>query len=466
MADSTARVKHLVIDTNAIINGVSLKDAAEHFYTCPEVLAEVRSAHSKDYLTRLPFEIQLDQPSEEAVKAVIQFAKQTGDYASLSMPDIKVIALTYSLEAKHNGIDHIRTEPVKNRPNGTLGSAPPPYQPKTITTVAVDDDGWEIAGSARKETLKKKNKKNYNKKKAQNAVQVAVTPKDEPKEEAIEQAQEVKKEEPIEAPKEEVQKQPKEEVAIEQAVSSSSGGSNDQSVDQLAQGVQDVVIETEPPLDDEEDDGEWITPENLDEFRAAALGVTPADYQRLNTMDVACMTNDFAMQNVLLQMNMNLVSTGGHRITKIKNWVLRCHGCFSVTSDMERKFCPKCGGATLTRVSCSTNSNGTVRYHLKHGHSYNLRGTVFSMPNPKGGRVHNNIVLREDQREYVKAKETQSKKKLVDMFDPDFIPIYGSKTGERDLNNNMFGTDVIGSGRRNPNQSRKRTGKKKQPSLF
>ncbi|KAI8073242.1 Nin one binding Zn-ribbon like-domain-containing protein [Gongronella butleri] len=144
-------------------------------------------------------------------------------------------------------------------------------------------------------------------------------------------------------------------------------------------------------------------------------------------MNVACMTNDFAMQNVLLQMNMNLVSTGGHRITKIKNWVLRCHGCFSVTSDMERKFCPKCGGATLTRVSCSTNSNGTVRYHLKHGHSYNLRGTVFSMPNPKGGRVHNNIVLREDQREYVKAKETQSKKKLVDISIQTLFPSTAAK---------------------------------------
>ncbi|ORX42788.1 hypothetical protein DM01DRAFT_1329975 [Hesseltinella vesiculosa] len=452
MATSTARINHLVIDTNAIINGISLKDSAQHFYTCPEVLAEVRSAHSRDFLTRLPFEIQLEDPSEEAIKAVIQFSKLTGDYASLSMPDIKVIALTYSLEARQNGIEHIRTEPIKQRPNGTLGSAPPPRQQIKIKTVEVDEDGWEIAGSARKEVLKGKKKKQPKKKQPASAKQQPEL-KEEPasEERPAEEEQPAEDDQPSASPV-------KEETAAAQAPTSSAPAID---IDQLTQGIDDVVISTEP-LDDE-DDGEWITPENVDEFKAAALGVTPADYQRMNTMEVACMTNDFAMQNVLLQMNMNLVSTGGHRITKIKNWVLRCHGCFSVTSDMERKFCPKCGGATLNRVSCSTSSSGQVRYHLKHDYTYNLRGTIFSMPNPKGGRVHNNIVLREDQREYVKAKETQSKKKLVDMFDPDFIPIYGSKqTTPRTLNNNMFGTDTIGHGRRNANQSRKRIGKKKK----
>lgn len=161
-------------------------------------------------------------------------------------------------------------------------------------------------------------------------------------------------------------------------------------------------------------------------------------------------------------MNINLVSTGGYRITKIKNWVLRCHGCFSVTGDVERKFCPKCGGATLTRISCTTNNKGEIKYHLKANYQYNLRGTKYDIPRPQGGRKVNNIVLREDQREFLKAKETQSKKKIVDMFDPDFIPLYG-KTGEvRSEGNNMFGTDTIGFGRRNPNQTSKRTGKGKK----
>ena len=44
---------------------------------------------------------------------MIAFAKKTGDYASLSIPDIKVIALTHSLEIQENGEEHIRKEPLK-----------------------------------------------------------------------------------------------------------------------------------------------------------------------------------------------------------------------------------------------------------------------------------------------------------------------------------------------------------------
>ena len=48
---------------------------------------------------------------------------------------------------------------------------------------------------------------------------------------------------------------------------------------------------------------------------------------------------------------------------------------YSVTSNMEKKFCPKCGNASLQRVSCSTNSKGQVTYYLKKNYQYNLRGT-------------------------------------------------------------------------------------------
>lgn len=45
--------------------------------------------------------------------SVSDFAKKTGDYASLSATDIQVIALTYQLEKEHVGVEHLRTEPVK-----------------------------------------------------------------------------------------------------------------------------------------------------------------------------------------------------------------------------------------------------------------------------------------------------------------------------------------------------------------
>lgn len=64
----TPKLKCLVIDTNAIINGMSLRNMAEEFYTCPEVLYELRSAHSREFLSRLPFELKIINPTEEALK--------------------------------------------------------------------------------------------------------------------------------------------------------------------------------------------------------------------------------------------------------------------------------------------------------------------------------------------------------------------------------------------------------------
>lgn len=89
-----------------------------------------------------------------------------------------------------------------------------------------------------------------------------------------------------------------------------------------------------PFIEDEEDEededgGEWITPENVDEYKASEIGVTPEELRQTETVTVGCMTADFAMQNVLLQMNLNLVSSGGYRVKKIRNSVMRCHACFT-----------------------------------------------------------------------------------------------------------------------------------------
>ena len=43
---------------------------------------------------------------------VVQFSKKTGDYASLSLTDIKVLALTLQLEWERVGRDHLRSEPA------------------------------------------------------------------------------------------------------------------------------------------------------------------------------------------------------------------------------------------------------------------------------------------------------------------------------------------------------------------
>ena len=86
----------------------------------------------------------------------------------------------------------------------------------------------------------------------------------------------------------------------------------------------------EDPTDEDDGEGEWITPDNVHIHKSKALGLLPSEANNANDEEIwaGCMTVDFAMQNVLLQMGLNLVGLEGKRIEKIKTWVLRCHACY------------------------------------------------------------------------------------------------------------------------------------------
>jgi RNA-binding protein NOB1 len=88
------------------------------------------------------------------------------------------------------------------------------------------------------------------------------------------------------------------------------------------------------PSDSDDGEGEWITPSNVAIHKSRALDLLPGNElggkhtKRDQPINSGCMTADFAMQNVLLQMGLNLVGLEGKRIEKVKTWVLRCHACF------------------------------------------------------------------------------------------------------------------------------------------
>ena len=87
------------------------------------------------------------------------------------------------------------------------------------------------------------------------------------------------------------------------------------------------------PSDSDDGEGEWITPGNVSLHKSRAMdlllgeGLTSKG-KKAQVIGSGCMTADFAMQNVLLQMGLNLVGMEGQRIERIKSWVLRCHACF------------------------------------------------------------------------------------------------------------------------------------------
>ncbi|KAG6511502.1 RNA-binding NOB1-like protein [Zingiber officinale] len=131
----------------------------------------------------------------------------------------------------------------------------------------------------------------------------------------------------------------------------------------------------------------------------------------LSESSVACVTSDYAMQNVLLQIGLRLLAPGGMQIRQLHRWVLKCHACNKVTQEIGRIFCPKCGnGGTLRKVSVTVGENGIIMAARRP--RIVLRGTKFSLPLPQGGReaITKNLILREDQLPH-KLLYPKSKKK-------------------------------------------------------
>jgi rRNA maturation endonuclease Nob1 len=106
--------KFLIIDTGAIVKGQTnlFHQYANRFVTVQEVLGEVRDSKSRELLASLPFELEVKAPSDAAMKIVYDFAKKTGDFAALSLCDIKIMALTYDLEIQNHQKMFIRQAPL------------------------------------------------------------------------------------------------------------------------------------------------------------------------------------------------------------------------------------------------------------------------------------------------------------------------------------------------------------------
>ena len=184
----------------------------------------------------------------------------------------------------------------------------------------------------------------------------------------------------------------------------------------------------------------------------------------------ACATTDFAMQNVILQMNLELLTVDGVRVRKLKSWVQRCSTCHTVYTNVEstRLFCDRCGSSSIQRVAASVDGKtGRLKLHLKKNYQHKLRGTKYSLP--KAGtqnRFMGDLLLSEDQLMYgalnQRVKQTRSKnaKASQSIFGADIAATVGCVA---DLSKR--GDIKVGFGRKNPNATkfgRERRGKKKK----
>ena len=184
----------------------------------------------------------------------------------------------------------------------------------------------------------------------------------------------------------------------------------------------------------------------------------------------ACATTDFAMQNVILQMNLELLTVDGVRVRKLKSWVQRCSTCTEVYTsiDSTRLFCGKCGSSSIQRVAASVDGkSGRLKLHLKKNYQHRLRGTQYSLPKPgKQNRFMGDLLLSEDQLMYgawaqrVKQSKSKNAKAAQSIFGADIASTVGCNADLTKL------ADIqVGLGRKNPNSTkfgRERRGKKKK----
>ncbi|KAJ9629747.1 20S-pre-rRNA D-site endonuclease nob1 [Taxawa tesnikishii (nom. ined.)] len=426
-------VHTVVLDTGAIIRNQptvsTLLAQSERIVTVPAIVSEIRDAATRSRVetTLQPF-LTLRTPGPASIKFVTEFARRTGDLAVLSKPDIQIIALAYELECERNGGDwRLRKAPGQKGLNG----APPSKDAKTEEKPASETAQPAEAGANGMEQAAPTDAGLVNKDLATPTEPVIQAGAEQPAQE------EVQAEVPEATPSADAQ-------GRNFKPSRSKLSSNLYRMQKEAEAAPkvDSALNSQEDANSTDSDSEgWITPSNLKKHQAKDVGTSTTQTTEPKTMQVATLTTDFAMQNVILQINLNLLSPSMNRVKHLKTFILRCHACFQTTKEMNKQFCPRCGKPTLTRVACSTDANGQFTLHLKKNMQWNTRGDRYSIPKPVAGSANgrvkgggkegwgNDLILAEDQKEYVRTLGQQKRTKERDLMDEDYLP--SILTGDR-----------------------------------
>lgn len=273
---------------------------------------------------------------------MIQFAKKTGDYSVLSHADLSVLALTYALDVKEKQQAEAAGEGAQVRPLPSLIArvALSELQATSNSGAPTDVAQETESETTTDQTEEKTHDAEIGVKGAQELeAQETDAEAQEPPESETPSSSELDEEDEIEAEDHEerepldVELHPikdQEDQSPENAASSSQPPSPTTPTNRLNAQPEPIY---DDPSDEEDGEGEWITPSNVALHKSRALNLLPSEdgkkgKSKQEHIPVGCMTADFAMQNVLLQMGLGLVSVEGKRIERVKSWVLRCHACF------------------------------------------------------------------------------------------------------------------------------------------
>ncbi|KAM9390882.1 RNA-binding protein NOB1 isoform 1-T1 [Salvelinus alpinus] len=433
-------VEHVVVDAGGFLKKAPLQEIGKNIYTLKDVVEEIRDKPTRRSLSVLPYKLNFKEPYPEDIRLVTEFSKKTGDYPSLSATDIKVLALTYQLEREHVGTDHLRKEPevkvqvssTRRHPEAPVGVAGFHFPSKRPA------DGL-FSGRQRPaaQTPAAQTQHSYNPPEIAeyNSFQFWRNPL------------------------------PCFDTDLLDLVDiqdlSISDGAADAVHTEPGTGTGSEEhgsgSEEEDEEEEEEDGGGWITPSNIKQVQMeTGIWASPADIK------VACLTTDFAMQNVLIQIGLHVLSVNGMLIKQARNYILRCHACFKTTTNMNKVFCPHCGNRTLKKVAVTVSEDGSIQMHLsKNPKVLNPKGKRYSLPLPQGGKHGSNPHLVEDQR-FPQQRVSRKARQKTDVLNPDYLAGGGSPFSDHDIYSrsaNLHITDGAGGGgrrRANPNAARKK----------
>ncbi|XP_066992303.2 RNA-binding protein NOB1 isoform X2 [Anabrus simplex] len=405
----------------------SVMELGSNIVTVQAVVDEILNKRQLRNLVVLPYDLQIKDVFPEDIKLITEFSKKSGDYPSLSATDIQVLALTYRLEKEKVGIDHLKKEPVANR--------------VVSLTPHLDDSYKGIAG-------------------------FYLPAHEYYGEEVCEESSDIY-----------------EESSLKKVTQPGIGGKMPSKIQNVVRTDYDSDEESQPAygeqaflndqlsrhddseniLEDDDnglDDNDWITPTNIAQMKQEM----PFNEEEVGPMEVACITSDFAMQNLLKQIGLKVLSVDGHIIKELRTFILRCYACFKTTSIMTKIFCPHCGNKTLKRVAVSLREDGTQEIHLSARKRITGRGKRFSLPKPQGGKHANNPILCEDQR-IPHQRPSRLARTKTNPLDPDYTAGY-SPFVMRDVTSRaavlgIRGTEIKNWMRRNPNEVRKKGSKNK-----
>lgn len=207
----------------------------------------------------------------------------------------------------------------------------------------------------------------------------------------------------------------------------------------------------------DDDDEDWITPHNIKAKKNEHFEDDLA--ADLQTPKVGCITTDYAVQNVIKQIGLSVVALDGRVIKEVRTYIRRCYGCFTLTSNMTRIFCPKCGNKSLKRVAVYLDKNGKQCVYINAKRPLNLRGKKFSLPKPQGGKHAINPRLVEDQ-PMPHQRPSRLAKTKTNALDPDYVAKL-SPFATKDVYSKSAMLGFKGSSqkqwmKRNPNESNKK----------